>query len=140
MQQTVLDGTTSDSVLTAPDQILTVSQARALVDLFARVTTSRNADDFIKGFTEDCVITFNRAEVHGKAALHAFMAERFAKMPETYVCEKRLRALNGNVLGVEWHNYATDPETKVRKVIGHGCEFWVMRGEQIARWDAAFGV
>jgi hypothetical protein len=40
---------------------------------------------------------------------------------------------------VTWISEWTDTETKKRGK-GRGFEFWIMRGDRIARWDAAFNM
>jgi hypothetical protein len=75
---------TGDSDLAGGTSIISVETARSLVALFARVTTSRNADDFVGGFTEDCVVRFNcNPEIHGRAALHEFMSGRLGSFPDS---------------------------------------------------------
>jgi nuclear transport factor 2 (NTF2) superfamily protein len=139
MIQTELVDRTDDAALNAGSAVISVAKAKALVDMFATVTTSRDADAFVKGFTEDCVVRFNITEVRGRDALREFMASRFARFSDSYKCEKTLRAISGNVLGVAWLSTWEDPKTK-EPMKGRGSEFWVMRGDQIARWDATFGM
>jgi nuclear transport factor 2 (NTF2) superfamily protein len=139
MIQTELIDRTDDAALNAGSAVIPVAKAKALVDMFAKVTTSRDADAFVEGFTEDCVVRFNTTEVRGRDALREFMASRFARFSDSYKCEKTLRSISGNVLGVAWLSTWKDPKTK-EQMKGRGSEFWVMRGDQIARWDATFGM
>ena len=139
MIQNELVDRTDDAVLNAGSSVISVEKAKALVDMFARVATCRDADAFVKGFTEDCVVRFNCTELRGRDALREFMASRFARFSDTYKCEKSLRSISGNVLGVAWLGTWEDPKTK-ELMKGRGSEFWVMRGDQIARWDATFGM
>jgi nuclear transport factor 2 (NTF2) superfamily protein len=128
-----------DNELAAGVSKISVEKAKSLVALFARVTTSRNIAEFVGGFTEDCVTRFNCSpEMHGRDELRAFMRPRLARYPESYRCDKRLRAISGNVLGVEFVSTWLDQETG-KPMIGRGSEFWLMRGDQILRWDACFG-
>jgi len=139
MIQTELVDRTDDAALNAGAAVIPVDRAKALVEMFARVTTSRDADAFVKGFTEDCVVRFNCTELRGRNQLREFMASRFARYSDSYECKKTLRSISGNVLGVAWLSTWEDPKTK-EPMKGRGSEFWVMRGDQIARWDATFGM
>jgi len=68
------------------------------------------------------------------------MAPRFAHFgaPNTgFLCRKVLRSLSGPVFGVVWVNHWADPETGEAKR-SKGVEFWLMRDDMIARWDASF--
>jgi len=68
------------------------------------------------------------------------MAPRFAYFgaPNTgFLCRKVLRSLSGPVFGVVWVNHRADPETGEAKR-SKGVEFWLMRDDMIARWDASF--
>ena len=102
MIQTELTDRTEDAVLSAGSAVIHVEKAKALVDLFARVTTSRDSEAFVAGFTEDCVVRFNCTELRGRDELREFMASRFARFSDSYKCEKTLRSISGNVLGVAW--------------------------------------
>lgn len=138
--QTELVNSTNDNELNAGASTISVAKAKALVDLFARVTTSRNIDDFVNGFTEDCVFRFNCSpEMRGRNALREYMAARLSKYPESYRCDKTLRSISGNILGVEFVSTWIDKETS-KPMMGRGSEFWIMRGDEIARWDATFGM
>ena len=139
MTQERLIDETDDEMLNAGTSVFTIDKAKALVELFAKVTTSRDADAFVEGFTEDCVVRFNATDLRGREELKNFMSARFEKFSDGYLCEKTLRAISGNVLGVAWLSSWKDGETG-ETVQGHGSEFWIMRGEQIARWDATFGI
>jgi nuclear transport factor 2 (NTF2) superfamily protein len=134
MSQSTLDESTDDSTLNAGTTIISVEKARALVELFAKVTTTRNADAVANGFTEDCIGRFNCTELRGREAIRAFFADRLPRFPDSYRCEKTLRSINGNVVGVTWHSTWKDPVTK-KPMEGRGTEFWVMRGDQVARWE-----
>ncbi|MDX2203560.1 MAG: nuclear transport factor 2 family protein [Hyphomicrobiaceae bacterium] len=135
--QTALEDRTDDEVLAAGATEISLQDARALVRLFAEVTTSQDVDAFVSGFTEECVVHFAPAPlIHGREALRHHMATFFTSQRRGFVCKKSLRALNGNVLGVTWTNRWTDASTG--KAMGsYGTEFWILRGNLIARWDAA---
>jgi nuclear transport factor 2 (NTF2) superfamily protein len=138
MTQARLVEGTDDAMLNAGTTIIPIAKARALVDLFARVTTSRDADAVAKGFTEDCIGRFNCTDLRGREQIRAFFAERFPRFSDSYKCEKTLRSISGNVLGVTWHSTWYDSTTK-KPMEGRGTEFWVMRGDLVAQWDATFG-
>ncbi|HYD95210.1 MAG TPA: nuclear transport factor 2 family protein [Noviherbaspirillum sp.] len=131
----MLADTTSDASLSAGAARIPLEHAKALVARFAEVTTSRDASVFAQGFTEDCAVRFNSVELSGRDALQRFMASLFAPIPASFICRKTLRAISGDVLGVEWVSHWTDPETG-KAMKSRGSEFWVMRDDRIARWDA----
>lgn len=133
-----LTDTTSDAVLARGATCFSVQEARDLVALFAKVTTSKNVDDFLSGFTDDCVVQYGEFPViMGKGAFRPFVERMFSPKLKDFVCHKSLRALNDNVIGGTWSAQWIDAESGKKKA-GRGFEFWIMRGRQIARWDAAF--
>lgn len=136
--QTELADRTDDTVLACGESAFTVQQARDLVNLFARVTTAKKVDEFLGGFTEDCVVQYGEfPTMVGKAAFRPFVEQMFSPKLKDFVCQKSLRTLNGNVIGGTWTAQWTDADSGKHKR-GRGFEFWIMRGQQIARWDAAF--
>ena len=138
MQQTELLDQTQDDVIASGVSELSVQQAKDLVKLFAEVTTSKNVEDFVSGFTEDCVVQYGEFPVMvGKKQFRPFVEQMFSPRLEDFVCTKSLRTLNGNVIGGTWNASWIDAATGKTKA-GRGIEFWIMRGNQIARWDAAF--
>jgi nuclear transport factor 2 (NTF2) superfamily protein len=139
MIQTELVDRTHDETLGAGASVISIQKAKELVALFARVTTTRDAKAFAEGFTQDSITRFNAAELHGRGELQAFMESRFALLSDSFICEKTLRSISGNVLGVTWVNHWDDPKTK-QKMIGRGSEFWIMDGDLIARWDAVTAI
>lgn len=117
---------------------MSVAEARALVKMFAEVTTSKNVEDFLGGFTDDCVVHYGEFPVmRGKAALRPFVQNMFSDRLKDFACQKTLRCLNGNVIGGTWTATWVDSKTGKKKA-GRGFEFWIMDGQRIARWDAAF--
>ena len=135
--QTHLIDVTDDAVLAAGVSVISVKDARALVKLFADVTTSRDADAFCAGFTEDCVTWFPpQPELHGRKALRDFMAAGFAAFGDDFVCTKSLRTISGNVLGVTWVNTWTHRKSGAL-MRARGVEFWILRDARIARWDCS---
>ena len=113
---------TDDATLNAGTTVISVQKARALVKLFAEVTTSRNADAVANGFTEECVARSNCTELRGREAIRAFFADRFPRFSDFFKCEKTLRSINGNVIGVTRHSTWEDSTTK-RPMEGRGIEF-----------------
>jgi len=138
VQQDLVDET-SDAALAAGASTIGVERARALVRRFAELTTSMDVDAFVAGFTDDCVARFGRfPELLGKAALREFARHYLVRSRvKHFSCRKTLRSLNGNVIGVTWISEWTDAETN-KCLKGRGFEFWIMRDDRIARWDAAF--
>jgi nuclear transport factor 2 (NTF2) superfamily protein len=93
----------------------------------------------LEGFTDDCIVHFaEQAEMVGKPALEAFLRARMARQ-EGYRLHKTLRAVDGDIVGVEWKGSWTDARTGVA-MEGRGLEFWTVRGGRIAIWDAGFNV
>lgn len=131
-------GQESQGTLGAGASVISVSDALAVVRRFAEVTTQRDGETFAEGFTDDCVVSYALLPaMRGRSAVREFFVPRLARLPDSFRCEKTLRTLNGNVLGVEYHNSWIDPESGA-PAYGRGAEFWVMEGLQIARWDAAY--
>jgi len=133
-------GATSDEMLALGAREYSVAKAKAIVQLFAEVTTSLDVDRFVAGFTENSVTSFNEhPDIIGQAALRAFMTPRcayFGRPGGNYLCRKVLRALNGNVFGVVWVSHWHEPDTG-RAMCAKGLEYWSMDDGRIARWDAS---
>ncbi|MBV9359788.1 MAG: nuclear transport factor 2 family protein [Betaproteobacteria bacterium] len=131
------DGT-DDAVLVSGATVFSVEEARKLVAWFAEVTTARRVDEFLSGFTEDCVVQYGGMKpLAGRSALRPLARQLLGPRYKDLLCQKALRSLNGNVIGASWISEWTDAETGERRS-GRGLEFWILRGRQIARWDAAF--
>ena len=138
MMQTELVDATDDAVVASGVSDISLAEARRLVALFADVTTSKDVERFLAGFTEDCVVQFGRfPTMRGKQQLRPFVESMFSPRLKDFVCRKTLRTLSGNVIGVTWTSDWVDANSGKRKS-GRGFEFWIMRGDRIARWDAAF--
>ena len=136
--QTELVEETNDETLAAGATVFTVEDARDLVQLFAKVTSSKNVDDFLNGFTDDCIVRYGEfPEMRGKEVFRPFVEQMFSDRLKNFRCEKSLRSLSGNVIGGTWESTWTDAESG-KKRAGRGFEFWIMRDRQIARWDAGF--
>lgn len=134
--QTDLSDATDDAVLAhGATATMTVENARRLVKLFADVTACQDSEAFLAGFTDDCVVWYppNRP-MQGKQALREFLSKRGHR--SEFTCTKQLRTINGNVLGVTWLSQWLDPKGGTRHE-RRGVEFWIMRGEHIARWDCS---
>lgn len=135
LQNELIDETSSEVLEQLPTAVMTVEEARELVQTFAEATSKQDIDLFLSGFTDDCVVWYPPAPVmQGKTAFRAFLSRR--ELRKDLVVEKQLRTLNGNVLGVTWNSRWIDP-TDGSKHERRGVEFWILRGRQIARWDCA---
>jgi len=137
MQRDLIDGT-DDGVIVSGVSDIPLAEARRLVAMFADVTTAKDVDKFLSGFTDDCVVHFGRfAVMRGKQQLRPFVASMFSPRLKNFICRKTLRTLNGNVIGGTWTSEWVDAASGKKK-FGRGFEFWIMRAGRIARWDAAF--
>jgi ketosteroid isomerase-like protein len=134
--QTDLLDVTDDAVLAAgATSAMPLEKARALVQMFADVTASQDTEAFLSGFTDDCVVWYPpNKPMEGKKVLREFLQQRSHR--SDFTCTKQLRTINGNVLGVTWVSQWVDPKGGIRNE-RRGVEFWIMRGEQIARWDCS---
>jgi uncharacterized protein len=122
---------------TAPP--LTVESARAIVKRVEALFAAADVAGIMQGFTADAVARFGDfPELRGRAAIEAFIRARFARQ-RGYRLEKHLRMVQGSMIGNEWHASWTDARSG-KPMRGRGMEFWEMRGEQIAVWDAVFNV
>lgn len=128
---------TDDAVLESGATLYSVAEAREIVRRVAVVSARMDADAFSEGFTEDCVVCFVQGPpLVGRQAVRDYIASRHGPSRGGNTCEKTLRTLNGNVFGVQWTNTWSDPVTG-RRTRTRGTEFWIMRGDRIARWDGA---
>lgn len=121
------------------DFVMTWTGARQLVqdveDMFAAADLAAIAS----GFTEDAVARFaDFPEMRGRAEIMAFLKARFART-QGYKLTKTLQVMTGNRLANTWDASWTDAVTG-KSMLGRGTEIWVMRGRQIAVWDATFNV
>jgi ketosteroid isomerase-like protein len=136
IQTDLVDGT-GDGPLLAGHSCISLGQARTFVELFAKATSSRDPEVFAAGFTEDCVTWFPpQPELRCRSALRDFMAAGFVALGDDYICTKSLRTLSGNVLGVTSMSTWTNKRSG-ETMMGRGVEFWIMRDQQIARWDCS---
>ena len=121
------------------DFVMTWNEARHLVlaveDMFAAADLTAIAN----GFTEDAVARFaDFPEMRGRAEIMKFLTARFARTLG-YRLTKTLQVLTGNRLANTWDASWTDAQTG-KSMLGRGTEIWIMRGRQIAVWDATFNV
>ena len=98
-----------------------------------------DVEGILDGFTEDVVIRFgDLPEINGKADAERFLRTRFARQKD-YKLRKRLRALDGDVVGNYWDGTWSDTQTgKQMQCIG--TEFWTVRGGKIALWEATINI
>jgi SnoaL-like domain len=137
MQTELIDGT-DDAVIASGVSDIPLAEARRLVALFADVTTTKDVEKFLSGFTDDCVVQYGPfPTIRGKQQLRGFTISMFSPKLKDFICRKTLRTLSGNVIGGTWTAEWVDAESGKKK-LGRGFEFWIMRDSQIARWDAAF--
>ena len=121
------------------DNPLTRERAEELVAAAEKAFADADVASIVAGYTDDVVIRFaDLPEMRGKDAAEAFMRARFARQRD-YRLTKRLRALDGDVIGNVWDGTWTDAQTG-RKMQGFGTEFWTMRDDKIAMWEATFNV
>jgi len=137
IQEKLVDHT-DDAVLAEGASVRSVAEAKAIIQTISDVSTRQDLEEFVSGFTEDCVVQLDdHPEICGREALRALIkARRATANRQNFSCEKRLRCLSGNVLGCSWHNRWTDPTTG-KAMEGPGLEFWIMRDGKIARWDGS---
>jgi ketosteroid isomerase-like protein len=128
---------TDDAVLQSGATVFTVAEAKAIVRRITRAAASMDPDAIADFHTEDCVVAFVQGpELHGRLAVRDFMASRPRSGRVGYVCDKALRAMNGNVLCVLATSAWTDRDTG-KRMRTRGVEIFVLRGEEIARTDGA---
>ncbi len=121
------------------DFVLTWTEARHLVQAVEDRFAAADLTAIGNGFTEDAVARFaDFPEMHGRAEIMTFLTARFART-SCYKLTKTLQALTGNRLANTWNAAWTDAKTG-KSMLGRGTEIWILRGRQIAVWDATFNV
>ena len=121
------------------DYALTWTEASQLVHAVEDAFGAADLATIEKGFTEDAVARFaDFPEMHGRAAIMKFLTARFARTLG-YRLTKKLQVLTGNRLANTWDANWTDAKTG-KRMLGRGTEIWIVRGRQIAVWDATFNV
>jgi nuclear transport factor 2 (NTF2) superfamily protein len=117
----------------------TRDEATRLVAAVEAAFAAGDVDRIVAGYTDDVVIRFaDFPEMRGIDAARAFLDARFARQLG-YQLRKRLRAVDGNVIGNSWEGTWTDARTG-KSMQGRGVEFWTMRDGKVAEWEAAFNV
>lgn len=110
--------------------------ARRLVKQVERTFEARDIPTIMKGYTDDVVVRFGAApELRGKAAVEKWLRERLGTY-DGYRLTKTLKMVNGDTIGGVWTSSWTDAKTG-KKMRGRGAEFWTMRGDKCAVWEAA---
>lgn len=121
------------------DFVLTWTEARELVQAVEDAFGTADLTAIASGFTEDAVARFaDFPEMHGRSEIMTFLTARFARTLG-YKLTKKLQVLTGNRLANTWDASWTDAKTG-KLMLGRGTEIWVLRGRQIAVWDATFNV
>ena len=121
------------------DFVLTWTEGRDLVHAVEDAFGAADLTAIANGFTEDAVARFaDFPEMHGRADIMKFLTARFARTLG-YKLTKRLQVLTGNRLANTWDASWTDAKTG-KAMVGRGTEIWILRGRQIAVWDATFNV
>jgi nuclear transport factor 2 (NTF2) superfamily protein len=121
------------------DFVLTWTEARDLVHTVEDAFGAADLTAIAKGFTENAIARFaDFPEMHGRAEIMRFLTARFARTLN-YKLTKKLQVLTGNRLANTWDASWTDAKTG-KSMLGRGTEIWIMRGHQIAVWDATFNV
>jgi nuclear transport factor 2 (NTF2) superfamily protein len=121
------------------DFVLTWTEARELVQSVEDAFAAADLTAIANGFTEDAVARFaDFPEMHGRPEIMKFLTARFARTLG-YKLTKTLQVLMGNRLANTWDASWTDAKTG-GSMLGRGTEIWILRGRQIAVWDATFNV
>ena len=99
----------------------------------------RDIDLIMAGFTEDVIVRFaDQPELRGKEALRKLLEARFLRQ-KGYRLRKRLRMLEGHMIGNYWEGDWEDANTGTF-MVGRGTEFWTIREGKVSIWEAAFNV
>jgi nuclear transport factor 2 (NTF2) superfamily protein len=123
----------------AAAETLTFERARQIVKQVESLFAKADIAGIMQGFTADAIARFGDfPEMRGRDAIETFIRARFARQ-KNYRLEKHLRMLMGDMIGNDWDARWEDAKTG-KKMRGRGMEFWEMRGDQIAVWDAVFNV
>lgn len=125
------------SAVAAETRPLTWIAAARLVQAVEDAFDAADLAAISAGFTPDAVARFaDFPEMQGREAIMRFLTARFART-RNYRLKKTLRSVMGDVIGNTWAATWEDGQTG-KPMQGRGTEFWVMRGNQIAVWDATF--
>ena len=118
-----------------------ISKDRALKMVAAAEKTfgERDIDAIMADFTDDVVVRFaDQPEICGKEDVRKLLEARFSRQ-KGYRLKKRLRMLEGNMIGNSWEGEWEDANTG-KSMIGRGTEFWTIRDGKVLLWEAAFNV
>ena len=119
--------------------MLTQNEAGDLVQAVEDMFGAADLGAIEAGFTEDAVARFaDFPEMRGRAEIMKFLTARFARTLG-YRLTKTLQVFSGDRLANTWDASWTDAKTG-KKMLGRGIEIWILRGRQIAVWDATFNV
>jgi nuclear transport factor 2 (NTF2) superfamily protein len=119
--------------------VLTWPEARQLVQTVEDAFAAADFSSISAGFTDDAMARFaDFPEMRGRDEIMRFLTARFART-QGYKLTKTLQLLTGNRLANTWDASWTDARTG-KPMLGRGTEIWIMRGRQIAVWDATFNV
>lgn len=120
-------------------QQLTFADATAVLERAQRLLNAGDLAGVMDTFASDVVVRFaDFPETHGKPPLEKFLTARFARL-KNYRLQKQLRAVSGSVIVFSWDAQWEDGNDG-RQMQGYGIELLTMRGEEIAKWEAAFNV
>ena len=99
----------------------------------------KNIEVIMAGFTDDVVVRFaDQPELQGKENVRRFLEARFSRQ-NGYRLTKRLRMLEGNMIGNYWDGEWEDASTG-KFMVGRGTEFWTIRDGNVSIWEATFNV
>lgn len=113
--------------------------ALAIVAEVEKAFGDRDIEVILAGFTDDAIVRFaDQPEMRGKSAVRELLEARFARQ-KGYRLSKRLRMLDGNMIGNYWDGEWEDAYTG-KAMVGRGTEFWTIRDGRVAVWEAAFNV
>lgn len=115
---------------------MTPELASRIVDGVLLTFASGRVDLILQGFTEGAELRFGpTAVLRGRTRISRFLEDRFAKRVDQRL-EKRLRALDGDALAVDWCDRWTD-RTTGRLMRSEGVEFWTLRDGLLDTWEVA---
>ncbi|MCF7551533.1 nuclear transport factor 2 family protein [Pseudonocardia sp. WMMC193] len=113
---------------------MTPELASRIVDGVLLTFASGRVDLILQGFTEDAELRFGPAAVlRGRTRIRAFLEHRFAERVDQRL-EKRLRAVEGDALVVDWCDRWTDTRTG-RVMRSEGTEVWTLRDGLLRTWE-----
>ncbi|MEU7816706.1 nuclear transport factor 2 family protein [Pseudonocardia sp. NPDC049154] len=115
---------------------MTPELASGIVDGVVLTFASGRIDLILQGFTEDAEIRFGSTTVlRGRNQIKEFLEDRFAERADQRL-DKRLRAVDGDALAVDWRDRWTDTTTD-KPMHSEGTEFWTLRDGLLSTWEIA---